>query len=112
MVSWRSGYEGLGGHLGTSLGGVWEVDSRVNSGSILDLFWTQSEKPHRWVRNCLHLAVGRVLNLIYTVYGTLGMGWVGTGIAPLQTHPAPHYPGYTPPLPPGSVPLPAVRAEQ
>ena len=33
-----------------------------------------------------------------TEYGTLGLGWVGTGIA-LPTHPAIPLPGYT--LPPG-----------
>ena len=63
MVYLRTGYEGSGGHLGTSLrevsGGRFWVDSGVDSGSILDHSWTLTRKPHRNTLILLHLAVGR-----------------------------------------------------
>ena len=78
---------------------VLEVDSRVDSGSILDHIWTQSEEPHKTAEFDLHLAVGRALRLEYTNIRVLEVYWVGTGIAP------PHPPGHpiprVHPSPPG-----------
>ena len=55
------------------------VDSRVNSGSILDHSGTLSGKPHKTVKNCLHLAVGRAYLREMTKYGVLGGSWVVPG---------------------------------
>ena len=82
-------------HLGTSLGGVWEVDSELILGPFLDPIWTISEKPHKLVNIPLHLAVGRAFRLNMTKYGSLEQCWWVPGIAPLPAHPYPH-PGYTP----------------
>ena len=79
-----------GGHLRVIWGPVWEVGSRVNSGSILSQFWvnsrTLSQKSHHSTENCLHLAVGRALSLEYVKYGVREGPRVGTGIAP-PSHP-------------------------
>ena len=78
---------------GPSEGGSGRVDSGVILGSILGQFWTLSRKPHRNLRNCLHLAVGRALSLKYTKIWVLGGGWVVPGIATLPAHPRPTTPG-------------------
>ena len=55
------------GYLRPSRDQVWRVILEGHSGSILrsilDPFWTLSEKPHRNVQKSLHLAVGRALAL-------------------------------------------------
>ena len=50
-------------------GGPWEVDSGVNSRSLLVNSRTLPRKPHKTVIFSLHLAVGRALGLEYTKYG-------------------------------------------
>ena len=86
-------------HLGYISGPVWEggreVNSRVNSGSIMGRFWVNSRKPHDIPQIYLHLAVGRALSLEYVKYGVLGGYWLGTGYSPPPTHPATPHPGYT-----------------
>ena len=97
----RSGYEGLGGHLGTTRGeglegrfwGHSEVQSEVNLRSILRNLINSPEKAFIWPW------VGPWPQ-IYVKYGSWdGCGLV-PGIAPLQPPTRTHYPGYTlPPLP-------------
>ena len=41
--------------------------------------------------------MGTGLKAKYDEIWVLGGYLLGTGIAPLPTHPGPHYPGYTPP---------------
>ena len=57
------------GHLEAIWGPVREVGSEGHSGSILGLFWVESEvnprKPHGIPENCLHLAVGRPFKAKY-----------------------------------------------